>query len=88
MLVLKSKVSIRAASMESYLKYTLGLHVSIRTWNDSNTLPDELKREKEYSLLEICGITCLIITVREVDFQLSVFERKCEELQISFRLML
>ena len=66
--------------MESYLKYTLGLHVSIRTWNDSNTLPDELKREKEYSLLEICGITCLIITVREVDFQLSVFERKCEEL--------
>ncbi len=66
--------------MESYLKYTLGLHVSIRTWNDSNTLPDELKREKEYSLLEICGITCLIITVREVDFQLSVFERECEEL--------
>lgn len=30
--------------------------------------------------MEICGITCLIITVREVDFQLSVFERKCEEL--------
>lgn len=66
--------------MESYLKYTLGLHVSIRTWNDSNTLPDELKREKEYSLLEICGVTCLVITVREVEFQLSVFERESEEL--------
>lgn len=62
--------------MESYLKYTLGLHVSIRTWTDSNTLPDELRAEREYSLLEICGMECLVITVRELEFQLSVFERE------------
>ena len=67
--------------MESYLKYTLGLHVSVRTWNDSNTLPDELKKEKEYSLLEICGIVCLVITVGKLEFQLSVFEREREELR-------
>ena len=67
--------------MESYLKYTLGLHVLIRTWNDSNTLPDELREEKEYSLLEICGIACLVITVRKLEFQLSVFEREKEELR-------
>lgn len=67
--------------MESYLKYTLGLHVTIRTWKDSNTLPDELREEKEYSLLDICGITSLVITVPASEFQLSVFLREREELR-------
>jgi len=67
--------------MESYLKYTLGLHVLIRRWDDSKTLPDELRKERDYSLLEICGVVCLVITIRTQDFQMSVFEREREALR-------
>lgn len=67
--------------MESYLKYILGLHVDIKTWNDTGTLPDELREEREFYLLEICGITCLVITMSASEFQMSVFMREREQLQ-------
>ena len=59
--------------MESYLKNILGIHVDIKAWTDTDTLPDELREEREYYLLEICGITCLVITMLASDFQMSVF---------------
>lgn len=84
MITWKSKVNIyceRAASMESYLKYTLGLHVDIRAWMDTDTLPDELREEREYYLLEICGITCLVITMPASEFQMSVFLKERQQIQ-------
>lgn len=67
--------------MESYLRYTLGLHVDIRAWTESKDLPDELRAEREYSLLEICGIKCLVITVLTSEFQLSTYLKQRTQLQ-------
>lgn len=67
--------------MESYLKNTLGIHVDIRTWDDIKTLPDELKQDKNYLLLEIHGIQCLVIQ-QDIDFfQLSIYQKERELLQ-------
>ena len=62
--------------MESYLKNTLGLPVEIKAWSDTDTLPDELREEREFYLLEICGITCLVITMVASEFQMSVFMKE------------
>lgn len=67
--------------MESYLRYTLGLHVDITAWTDTDTLPDELREEREFYLLEICGITCLVITMLTSEFQMSVFLKERQKLQ-------
>lgn len=67
--------------MESYIKNTLGLHVDIQTWNDGNTLPDELKDGKEYFLMEMCGIRCLVVKIAASDFQLSAFQRQSRKIQ-------
>lgn len=67
--------------MESYLRYTLGLHVDIKTWTDTDTLPDELREEREFYLLEICGITCLVITMSASEFQMSVFLKERQQIQ-------
>ena len=67
--------------MESYLRYTLGLRVEIKTWKDSDTLPDELREEREFYLLEIYGITCLVIAMAASEFQMSVFLREREQIQ-------
>lgn len=67
--------------MESYLKYTLGLPAEIKAWTDTDTLPDELREEREFYLLEICGITCLVITMVASDFQMSVFMKEKQMLQ-------
>lgn len=67
--------------MESYLRYTLGLHVDITAWTDTDTLPDELREEREFYLLEICGITCLVITMSTSEFQMSVFLKERQKLQ-------
>lgn len=66
--------------MESYLKNILGLHVNIGVWKDQYTLPDELREEREYYLLEICGMTCLVITMEASEFQMSVFLREKEQI--------
>lgn len=66
--------------MESYLKNILGLHVEIRTWKDRNTLPDELRGEREFYLLEICGVTCLVIAMEASEFQMSVFLKEKERI--------
>lgn len=67
--------------MESYLRYTLGLHVDMKAWTDIDTLPDELREEREYYLLEICGITCLVITMSASEFQMSVFLKERQQIQ-------
>ena len=67
--------------MESYLKNILGIHVDIKAWTDADTLPDELREEREYYLLEICGITCLVITMLASDFQMSVFMKQKQQLR-------
>lgn len=67
--------------MESYLRYTLGLHVDISAWTDTDTLPDELREEREFYLLKICGITCLVITMSTSEFQMSVFLKERQRLQ-------
>lgn len=67
--------------MESYLRYTLGLHVDMKAWTDTDTLPDELREEREYYLLEICGITCLVITMSASEFQMSVFLKEKQQIQ-------
>ena len=67
--------------MESYLKNILGIHVDIKAWTDTDTLPDELREEREYYLLEICGITCLVITMLASDFQMSVFMKQKQQLR-------
>ena len=67
--------------MESYLRYTLGLPVDIKAWTDTDTLPDELREEREYYLLEMCGITCLVITMLASDFQMSVFMKQKQQIQ-------
>ena len=67
--------------MESYLRYTLGLHVDMKAWTDTDTLPDELREEREYYLLEICGITCLVITMSASEFQMSVFLKERQQIQ-------
>lgn len=64
--------------MESYLKNTLGLHVEINAWNDSYTLPDELRRGREFLLLTIVGIQCLVIMEYTSDFQISSFLKEQE----------
>lgn len=71
----------RAASMESYIKNTLGLYADIKAWGDKNTLPDELREEREFSILEICGITCLVITMATSEFQMSVFLKERQKIQ-------
>ena len=43
MLISKKKVNIylkRAASMESYIKNTLGLRVDLQAWKESSSLPE------------------------------------------------
>lgn len=67
--------------MESYLNYTLGLHVDIRTWDDSEALPDELKQGKEYLILTICGMDCLVIKATASTFQMSAYLKIKEALQ-------
>lgn len=67
--------------MESYLRYILGLRVELKTWEDTDTLPDELREEREFYLLEICGITCLVITMAASDFQMSVFLKERQQIQ-------
>ena len=67
--------------MESYLRYTLGLHVDMKAWTDTDTLPDELREEREYYLLEICGINCLVITMSASEFQMSVFLKERQQIQ-------
>lgn len=66
--------------MESYIKNTLGLPVEFKSWKDINTLPDELKREREYSLMELLGIRCLVIKMNASDFQLSTFQKDSKRL--------
>ena len=67
--------------MESYLRNTLGLHVDMKAWTDTDTLPDELREEREYYLLEICGINCLVITMSASEFQMSVFLKERQQIQ-------
>lgn len=67
--------------MESYLRDTLGLHVVIKAWADTDTLPDELREDREFYLLEICGITCLIITMLASEFQMSIFLKERKQIQ-------
>lgn len=67
--------------MESYIKHTLGLHVDIRMWEDSNTLPDELQKENEYVLMEISNVRCLVIKKQTSDFQLSVYQKERLKIQ-------
>lgn len=66
--------------MESYLKYTLGLHVDIQTWNDSKTLPDELRDDKEYMILTVCGVKCLVINENASEFQMTEFLKRKSEM--------
>lgn len=66
--------------MESYIKNTLGIQAKFMAWADVNTLPDELKRNKEYSLMELLGIRCLVIRMYSSDFQLSVYQRESKNL--------
>lgn len=64
--------------MESYLKNTLGLHVDICAWKDSHTLPDELGKGREFLLLTLAGIQCLVINEDTLDFQISSFMKEQE----------
>lgn len=63
------------------MKNTLGLSVKITAWDDINTLPDELKSEKEFSIMEVLGISCLVISVKNSDFQLSTFQKQSRLIQ-------
>ncbi len=53
----------------------------MKAWTDIDTLPDELREEREYYLLEICGITCLVITMSASEFQMSVFLKERQQIQ-------
>lgn len=84
MLISKKKVNIylkRAASMESYIKNTLGLRVDLQAWKESSSLPEELQQDRKYALLKIEGIDCLVIYKDADKFQLSDFQKESELLQ-------
>lgn len=67
--------------MESYLKNTLGIKADIKIWNNSESLPEELRDGRAYSVMEICGIKCLVISVLTDDFQLSSYLRQQKALE-------
>lgn len=66
--------------MESYIKNTLGLRVDLKTWKESNSLPDKMQ-EGKYALLTVEGIACLIVYKDAEQFQLSDFQKESELLQ-------
>lgn len=67
--------------MESYLKNTLGMKADIAIWNNSEALPDELRDGRAYSVLEICGVKCLVISIMTDDFQLSSYLKQQKALE-------
>lgn len=67
--------------MESYLKNILGLHVDIQTWDDSSSLPDDLRQNREFYVLTICGLQSLVIKEDATDFQISVYLKEKEGLK-------
>ena len=74
MLILQRNVSIlnvRATSMKSYLKNTLGIIADIQTWIPKQKLPAHLSEGTEFFLLTVCGIVSLVLKVNQADFQMQ-----------------
>lgn len=67
--------------MESYLKNTLGMKADITVWNNSESLPEELRDGRAYSIMDICGVKCLVISIMTEDFQLSSYLRQQKALE-------
>ncbi len=67
--------------MESYLKNTLGMKADIKIWNNSESLPEELRDGRTYSVMEICGVKCLVISIMTDDFQLSSYLKQQKALE-------
>lgn len=84
MLILQRNVSIlnvRATSMKSYLKNTLGIIADIQTWIPKQKLPAHLSEGTEFFLLTVCGIVSLVLKVNQADFQMQEFQRHKLELR-------
>lgn len=84
MLILQRNVSIlnvRATSMKSYLKNTLGIIADIQTWIPKQKLPAHLSEGTEFYLLTVCGIVSLVLKVNQVNFQMQEFQRHKLELR-------
>ncbi len=67
--------------MESYLKNTLGIKADIKIWNNSESLPEELRDGRAYSIMDICGVKCLVISILADDFQLSSYLKQQKALE-------
>lgn len=67
--------------MESYLKNTLGIKADITIWDNSESLPEELRDGRAYSVMEICGVKCLVISIMTDDFQLSSYLKQQKALE-------
>lgn len=84
MLILQRNVSIlnvRATSMKSYLKNTLGIIADIQTWIPKQKLPAHLSEGTEFFLLTVYGIVSLVLKVNQADFQMQEFQRHKLELR-------
>lgn len=67
--------------MESYLKNTLGMKADIKVWNNTESLPEELRDGRAYFIMEICGVKCLVISIMTEDFQLSSYLKQQKALE-------
>jgi hypothetical protein len=56
-----------------YIKDVLGIDAKIDKWNQINSVPYYLMRDKEYTVLQLLGTKCLVIDIKSDSFNIPQF---------------
>lgn len=67
--------------MLSYLQNTLGLSALEYPWNDLKRLPQYLRNNRQYSILDIDGVKFLLIRLTADTFQIAAYLKQFDKLQ-------
>lgn len=73
-------MSKKIAAVREYLQNTLGFLIELQPWPDAANLPRYLSAGRDFSLLNIEGVECLLIQTDAADFRLSAFQKQITKL--------
>ena len=67
--------------MVEYIQKILGVKAFSEEWVEAKKLPLYLRNNREFVLLEICGVKCLAISYNSREFSLSAFQKQQSKLR-------
>lgn len=73
-------MSKKMVAIREYLQNTLGFLIELQPWSEASNLPRYLSAGRDFSLLNIEGVECLLIQTDAAVFRLSAFQKQITKL--------